>query len=472
MTSVSGFTGYQVIQSLKRAYPHMAEQLTRLQVMGYTANQIAGALGRSKGKNISTEEMYDTQTEHEKSEEAQSRNKNKAMRQALGIGATALIGGGLTLSAFRALKNAGPAMTLMTGRGAQAAQAAPTTINQFQKGLPFIPGQISGQSSKQLPNMPPPAPSRGGGKPSLGGPKAPLGLPHIAPEYAQSVHIVNATDEAPRLRLAIKQGLDFPTTVSLMQTLLKADKKAAGRGALDLFQKAPGGLEKIIFDYANFMKQEEQQQAQMPQEKPDQRVQFQEPPQSIAMTGPQQQAPMSQEPHPIEQAFNEAPTQGQLSPGKQRLMGLMAGLREARGGGNAPQMQQAPAPMQQPIQSNIKSAPLPKAPIVRPESIPVKEDLRDIKNAWVRGDLTEKQYKKKTVEFLKKQKQEKDKLIKEKGEETFKIFKRQGIEKQILAIEKEIKKLSHKPELVKKRLEKIKELKQELKVLEEKIKNE
>lgn len=382
--NMSGFTGYQVIQSLKRAYPNIANQLTQLQVMGYTANQIAGALGRGKGKNVPTEEMYDTQTEHEKAEEAQSRNKTKAMRQALGIGATALLGGGLTLSAFRGLKNASPAMTLLTGRGAtQAAQAAPTTINQFQKGLPFNPGQMGGRNPpSQLPNIPPPAPSFRG-KPTLGGPTAPLGLPHIAPEYAQSVHIVNSSGEGPRLKLAIKQGLDFPTTVSLMQTLLKADKKAAGRGALDLFQKAPGGLEKIIFDYANFMKQEEQQQASMqqeapPQEQPDERIQFQEPPQSIAMQGPEQQAPIPQEPHPVEQAFNEAPQQGQIQPGRQRLMGLMSQLREARGGGNAPQMQQAPAPMQQPVQA----APLPKAPIISPKPFSVKKEKNPKKPAY------------------------------------------------------------------------------------------
>jgi hypothetical protein len=143
---ISGFTGYQVIQSLKRAYPHLSDSLVKLQVAGYTGRQIAGMMRKAKGQKVSDEDFFESSTtEHEKTKEFDKRNKRQAVNQALSLlGATGAIAG-ISLGAYQYLKaNANnPNMTVLPALGKNGRRTAPQQI----------PSKSINVKNKQLPNQ-------------------------------------------------------------------------------------------------------------------------------------------------------------------------------------------------------------------------------------------------------------------------------------------------------------------------------
>lgn len=346
----SGFTGYQVIQSLKRAYPHLANSLTHLQVAGFTGKQIVGMLKRGKGQKTSDEDFYDTLTEHERTMVNDEANKRKAKKQALGMAATAATLPFLSLKAYQLLKAGQPVMSILgpeaaAGRGAQATGQTlnvfrPQIDNQqrqlpnLQKQIPFERGQIPFQEGE----MPPQAPQ---------GPKSAFAhklLPYH--DYMQSVDLVTNLKENARFENVLNSGLDLMTTAQVLRSILKGDK----RGKLGIFDKVPGGLDKVVDDYARFMQERPAPKKQAPQ-----------------------QVPPMQEPAAPPQAMQQVQQEQsqQIGPGRQRLQEIMEKLRGAR-------QPQAPAPVaqQEPVASPI-------APVVPEISIPkpVKHKKKDIEVA-------------------------------------------------------------------------------------------
>jgi len=346
----SGFTGYQVIQSLKRAYPHLAQGLTHLQVAGFTGGQILGALKRAKGQKVSDEEMFeDTQTEHEKTMEGDRRNKRKAKRQALGIAATAATLPFIGLKAYQALKAGHSAMTVLPALGGrQAAQGAGATLNVFQKGLPNLQKQIPYQQGQlpfnrgQIPHFPgqPPSPQA---PIQPAAPQAPMG------DYMQSVNVVKNMRANTLFENILKQGFDIDTASDLIRSIIKGDK----RGSIGVFDKVPGGLDKVVADYSQYL------QENPPEPSPFQQARMQE------QQAPQMQPEPMQEPQaPIEAA------QPQIGPGRQRLQELMERSRQAR----QPQAPVAPSQPVAPIEVEAIQKPT-KAKTIKPKKLSKNKTL-------------------------------------------------------------------------------------------------
>jgi hypothetical protein len=361
---ISGFTGYQVIQSLKRAYPHLSDSLVKLQVAGYTGRQIAGMMRKAKGQKVSDEDFFESSTtEHEKTKEFDKRNKRQAVNQALSLlGATGAIAG-ISLGAYQYLKaNANnPNMTVLPALGKNGRRTAPQQIpsksinvknkqlpNQ-QKQLPFIPGmgqpgqqgQVPQLSGPQAPQGPPPQAQLPGRPPTLGLPE---------PGYTKSVGIVKNLGNNTIFDNIVKQGLDPITTSAIIRSIMKdTDKRSLG-----ILEKAPGGLDKVVSDYTQYFqqkKQQEQYSAAVPKEPYDDRVEFINPSRIIKMKGPQaqQQGPEPGSARGIQLARQEQEMQqqAQVGPGRQRLQGLMEKLRAARGENTIKPVEAAPAPMPQ-----------------------------------------------------------------------------------------------------------------------------
>lgn len=244
-----GYSTLSVINQLKRQFPQYSRQIEAAQIAGYTGKSIINQL--AKDATPKERGQLAALTEHERTQQQDTENKRSAGKKAL-LAAGALAGGAYGLH-----------------RLAQAGQAIqPSAI------LPALPGsapQIGGPAAQLgLPNlsargMPkPPGPSPMGPQPTPNAPMSPIAQQAAAQNLPQSilrndslprhgVELLKNLGEDVRIKNLLEGGLDVASIAANLKQFGVSKEK------IQALKQAPGGVEGVISDFANFLQENPQE---------------------------------------------------------------------------------------------------------------------------------------------------------------------------------------------------------------------
>lgn len=261
-----GYTPRVILNQIARAHPKYANAIHTAQAAGYGADTVLSMIDQKKGSKANDPEDY--LTDHERVQKRDTQQKNKAALQVLGVlGTAGAIGIGAYAYANR--NNAvHPTQILPAQRGQPGQNQLPNqTINQQPQQLPnrqlqlpynqkgngnyprtqgLLPFNPRGQGPQQQPNQ----------VPIEQPPQQSNDVEELQPRnISKSVEIVNNLREQNRFSTIIKNGYD-PITASLIL------RKVIPKHILPIFEKAEGGLERIVEDYSKFLQENPEQQVQ------------------------------------------------------------------------------------------------------------------------------------------------------------------------------------------------------------------
>lgn len=228
----SGYTTRTILRSLARGNPQLANAIYSAEAAGYASHTIARLVdkkSRKKGQEDVDDDDY--LTEHERVQKRDEQDKKRALLTAVG-----------------ALGTAG---AIAAGGYAYATRNNAIYPNQILPPLPQGPNQPPGlPGGQQLglpgpqnvgprgPNQPPGNPNNSGGS---GGPNV------IIPPYThnpqKNVSLIKNLKEDNRIASIISSGLAMPA-------ILQAIRETIPKGKLNLLDKAEGGFEQAIQDFA------------------------------------------------------------------------------------------------------------------------------------------------------------------------------------------------------------------------------
>lgn len=251
--AAKGYSSRTVLNHLMKKYPQYATQIQAAEAAGYTADRILKHLSRDKSNGDSTDQYL---TEHERT---QKRDKNNRRNAALGLGA-AVVG---TLGAAGALASAGmqyaarnaavqPSQILPAPQRPGPTPQGPVTLQGRGPRGPMVAkaGQIAGQQQKGIGYNPQQPPQ--GGAPN---PRTPRGTPPapttpnapIIPPYEHdpqtNIALVKNIREDKRINDAIQSGLSLAAVEQALRQTIPKSKLA-------LLDRAPGGFNQVLQDYA------------------------------------------------------------------------------------------------------------------------------------------------------------------------------------------------------------------------------
>jgi hypothetical protein len=248
----SGFSSNQVLNHIKRQYPQYINAINTAQLAGYTSNVILKKIADKKSTDANAEEYL---TEHEQSLRNDKRNRSKAAMQLGGILATA-IGGGLYAKYLSNARAIVPQVITqnLPGRIPPRPGAGPT-INITPPGpRPGTPGQLPGRQQPQLTQQ---APQLQRGAPQPSPQNQPPQRPHragvnppsvITPQYEHdpqtNVNLIKNIKEDKRIAQTLASGL---APVAILQIL----RDTIPKGKQAIMDRAPGGFDQAILDFAS-----------------------------------------------------------------------------------------------------------------------------------------------------------------------------------------------------------------------------
>ena len=231
-----GYPARIILNQIARRYPQHANKIEIAQAAGYTADQILKRLDRNNEDKSDNSDQY--LTEHERVQKRDKQQKRKAAMTAAGVLGTA---GAVAVGAYGyATRNQGnilPGQGRIGGRGRGGGPNNPG-------GLPQKPNQKALGYSPRSQQQPPMQPNRpvNPNQPSGGTPNTP-----IQRDPEKNINLIRNLKEDTRIQTAIKSSGDLQTATEIVRKLLPRSK-------VDLLDKVEGGLEQVVSDYAQHLK--------------------------------------------------------------------------------------------------------------------------------------------------------------------------------------------------------------------------
>lgn len=241
----SGYPSRVILDYLVKKYPKHAGKIRTAEAAGYTSDQILRKI--SGDKDNSDDEKY--LTEHERTQKNDASNKKKAYLQAIGALGTA---GAVAAGAYG---------LATSGRSIRPNEVLPPERNRSQQG-------IGTQQRKGIGYNQPTRP-REQREPS---PRFPSGQGPISPPAPRNpeknIDLIRNMREDTRVENILKGVPDIATAIQVL-------KKVIPRSKVALLEKAEGGFEQAIQDYAEHIQNNPpaiKERSQPPQKQPKQEV--------------------------------------------------------------------------------------------------------------------------------------------------------------------------------------------------------
>jgi hypothetical protein len=286
-----GYGARSILGAIGRKLPQYANTINTAYYTGYSANTILSRIAsKADGKNYDPDLFL---TEHEQVQKRDQSQKRKAAMQLVAAAGTA---GAVAAGAYALMRR---------NRAIQPDEILPA---------PHQRKQIGGKQQLALPHNPQQAPQAQQPPPSQ--PIQPITMPQqqqqqeqqqapqpTPPDLMKTVDLLKNLREDQRFRNIIEGGYDLPTTTSILRA-------AMPKQIAQILEKSEGGLERVVNDYTQYLKQANEQQKEMiEQNKPEN---FAEMTKSTIAQAPQEQTPVMQEFQKAQQ--QQAPAQSQQMP--------------------------------------------------------------------------------------------------------------------------------------------------------------
>lgn len=289
-----GYAARSILGAISRRAPQYANSINSLYYTGYTASSILSRIAsKADGKNYDPDLFL---TEHEQVQKRDQSQKRKAAMQLVAAAGTA---GAVVAGAYALMRR---------NRAIQPDEILPAPHQRKQIGgkqqlaLPHNP-----QQAQQTQQPPPSQPIQPITMPSQQQPEqqVPQAQPSPAPpDLMKTVDLLKNLREDQRFRNIIEGGYDLPTTTSILRA-------AMPKQVAQILEKSEGGLERVVNDYTQYLKQANEQQKEMiEQNKPEN---FAEMTKSTIAQAPQEQTTVMQEFQKAKQQ-QLAPSQAQQMP--------------------------------------------------------------------------------------------------------------------------------------------------------------
>ncbi len=242
-----GYTAHTIVNALVKRFPQHAGKIESAYAAGYTADRILQSIDRNNGHQDA--DKYLTENEQVRKRDKEQK-RNAAYKAVAGIAATsALVGGGAgAISALRQRNRAVYPSQILPAMPQQ--RGIP---NQNRQGIGFTPGQ---QQGNPPPQQPPQAPAQPRNQPPGPSPRPMGGMP--APQQQQNaqppavrnpeknITLVKNLREDNRVANILKGTADLAIATEALRKLIP-------RAKVDILDKAEGGLEQVVQDYAKHL---------------------------------------------------------------------------------------------------------------------------------------------------------------------------------------------------------------------------
>lgn len=247
-----GYQARYILNAIGRQAPGYQNTINNLYMAGYTADRILNSIANKTDKKNYDPDMF--LTEHEKVQKRDKEQKTKAYMTVAAVGGTA------------ALAAAGAYALMKRNQAIQPSAIYPAPPKRKQIGAPQKQAQLPyiAPTSPQSPTPPSqpiaPMPQAAQNAPAQA-PSAPSPPP---PTVSKTAELLKGLKEDTRMSNLIDGGYDLATTTAIYRA-------AAPKNVLSILEKAEGGLEKVVSDYTQYLReakdqlQQQQQEQQAPQ---------------------------------------------------------------------------------------------------------------------------------------------------------------------------------------------------------------
>lgn len=241
----AGFTSQAILNYISRRNPQATPYINAARRAGFRPESILRQAVEPNG-NPEDDERY--LTDSEKIDRRRSQQKKKATLGLVGLVGTA---GALAAGSYayatrnQAIQPSAILPPLPQGQGPQRPPGQ-LPVPQQQGLLPYNPqGRPNNPRGPQNPNIP--MLPQGGNAPQQAQ-NAPMITPY-EPDPEFSIRLIKNINEDKRIGKVISSGLELPAIEQLVRDQLPQSK-------IRILEKAPGGLEQVLKDYTQVMRQE------------------------------------------------------------------------------------------------------------------------------------------------------------------------------------------------------------------------